>query len=269
MTAIRSAMSTTLRGLISLQVAWSRAFDRLLPGDLKTDLMAYFKQRYLVQLIMPNSRVYEAGGGRYPVITREQKQERNLYIVGLDLNVEELKAAPLGIYDETTVADLMNFQGRGDGDIIVSQMVLEHLEDNGKAFFTFQTILKPGGLALILVPCRNAAFARLNLLLPESLKRWIMLLVDPNSLKAGSGWPAHYDRCTPNGFRRLAEASGFEVVDLKTCYYSGYFEFCFPLYAAWRLWVLLARALMKEQAAETFCICLRKSAKLTKAATTA
>ena len=252
-------MLSIVRKLILQQVAWSRWIDRLLPSKFSTDVgRAYFAENYLAKLITANSRVYDVGGGRFPAFTRDQKSLRNLQIIGLDLNPAELNAAPPGVYDRVQAADITAFQGEGDADFIVSQMLLEHVRDTSKAFRAFHTILKPGGLALIVVPCRNAAFARLNMFLPQSLKRRLLVFVDPLTEARGAGWPAFYDRCTPGDFRTLAKENGFDVVDLRAFYYSAYFQICFPLHVIWRLWGLVADAAMGEQAAENFCICIRK-----------
>lgn len=249
-------MSRTFRRLIEQQVAWSKALDRRLPPDLSIDARKYFHEEYLGRFIAPNSRVYDVGGGRYPSLTRDQKTRQNLHIVGVDLNAEELDAAPAGVYDHTAAADITGFQGNNDSDFIICETVIEHVKDTSQAFRAFHSILRPGGLVIMLVPCRTAIFARLNRLLPEPWKRYILTSIYPTV--RGQGWPAYYDRCTPVEFRKLAAAGGFDVVHLKPFYYSAYFQFCFPFYAPWRLWVWLARTLTPERAAETFCICLRK-----------
>jgi SAM-dependent methyltransferase len=251
-----AVVSAIFRRLIDQQAAWSKALDRHLPADLSINAWNYFHEDYVGQWITPNSRVYDVGGGRFPAIAQAQKVRQHLHIVGLDLSLEELGLAPPGSYDQTTAADIMTFEGDGDADFIVSGTVLEHVKDTSQAFRAFRSILKPGGHALIFVPSRNAIFARLNRLLPQSWKLRLLALFFPAT--QGSGWPAYYDRCTPSDFRRLAEANGFEVVHLRPFYHSAYFRFCFPLYAAWRLWILVARSLIPEQGAETFCMCIKK-----------
>jgi len=66
---------------------------------------------------------------------------------------------------------LPSFGGQGDADLIICQALLEHVKNVDQAFAAIASILKPGGLALIFVPSRNALYARLNLLLPQDLKR--------------------------------------------------------------------------------------------------
>ena len=257
MNTIRKILSKVTRRLIVQQITLCNGLDRLLPHDIRIDAKEYFRNYYLQRLITEHARIYDIGGGRNPVISMHLKGSKSLSVIGLDISAEELTKAPHGMYDFKIAADITNFEGAGDGDFVVSKAMLEHVKDTNSAFRSIHTILKPGGLGLIFVPCRNAIFARINTIIPESWKRRILFLVYP-SARNYQGWPAYYDHCTPSGFRVLAEANGFEVVDLKAFYFSVYFQFFLPLYLVWRLWVLLARALMDDDAAETFCICVRK-----------
>ena len=95
-------------------------------------------------------------------------------MVGLDIDGKELSAAPDGLYDRTAAADITKYRGQGDADLVICQALLEHVHDTGRALEAIASILKPGGRALIFVPSRNAVYARLNLLLPENLKRRIL-----------------------------------------------------------------------------------------------
>jgi hypothetical protein len=110
---------------------------------------------------------------------------------------------------------------------------------------------------LIFLPSRNAVFARINLMLPQQLKRTILHSVFP-STKRDQGFPAYYDRCTPADFRRLAADSGLAVDLCKVYFRSSYFMFFFPLHLAWRIWQLIFRIFAGEQGAETFSLALRK-----------
>lgn len=145
--------------------------------------------------------------------------------------------------------------GRGDADLVISHCLFEHVSGTDKAWGAVASILKPGGRALIFVPSRNAVFARLNLLLPEGLKRkW---LAGPSGRQNG-GWRAYYDRCTPRGFRRLATEAGLTVERVRPFYVSGYFRVFAPLYLLWRVWIVLTKTLFGEEAAETFIIVARR-----------
>jgi 2-polyprenyl-6-hydroxyphenyl methylase/3-demethylubiquinone-9 3-methyltransferase len=111
----------------------------------------------------------------------------------------------------------------------------------------------------IFVPSRNAVFARLNLLLPEPIKRFILFRIFPHKASGHEGFKAYYDRCTPRDFKAMAFRHGFKV-DLERFYFtSSYFSFFTPLYVLWRLWLLMFHRIAGDQAAETFVMVLRKS----------
>jgi hypothetical protein len=56
----------------------------------------------------------------------------------------------------------------------------------------------------------------------------------------------------------MAAQQGLVKEDCRLYFQSDYFRFCFPLHAAWRLWILLFRMFAGQQAAETFTLVLRK-----------
>jgi 2-polyprenyl-6-hydroxyphenyl methylase/3-demethylubiquinone-9 3-methyltransferase len=202
--------------------------------------------------------VYDVGGGKNPVISLAGKRRLGLRLVGLDIDQDELSASPSGVYDERICADITRYRGQADADLVVCQALLEHVKDSQAAIVAIASILKPGGTALIFLPSRNAVFARINLLLPQQLKRKILHAVFP-STKRNQGFPAYYDHCTPADFRRLAANSGLAVDLCRVYFRSSYFMFFFPLHFAWRIWLLVFRYFAKEQAAETFSFALRKT----------
>ncbi len=109
------------------------------------------------------------------------------------------------------------------------------------------------------MPSRNAVYARLNIVLPQSVKQRILYWLFPEMRKC-QGFPAYYNNCTPAELKKLAIANGLVIIEERYYFTSSYFSFFFPLYIAWRLWVLFFHALAGEQAAETFCLALQKPA---------
>ena len=141
---------------------------------------------------------------------------------------------------------------------MIFQALLEHVNDVESAFQAISSILKPGGLALIFVPSRNAVFARLNIILPQNLKKAILHSIYPNT-RRNQGFPSYYDRCTPSAFKTLAKSNDLFLVDARYYYISSYFSCFFPLYLIWWIWIVLFYFLYKEQAAEAFTMAFRKA----------
>ena len=252
-------MKYILRNFIQWQARLSRRFDQLLPGYLSVDGNYEFRTGYAVSQLRdrPNSVIYDVGGGKNPYIDLELKRQINATVVGLDISQSELNAAPPGAYDRTVCADLTLYRGEQDADFVICQTLLEHVSDVNLAFAALAGILKPGGRLLVFVPSRNAVFARLNLLLPEKIKRLLLFAIFPQT-RRDQGFRSYYDRCTPASFRALAPIHGLAVKDCRLYYCSMYFSFLAPLHVVWRLWMFLFMRINREAAAETFAMVLTK-----------
>jgi SAM-dependent methyltransferase len=246
------------RAFIELNRRCSRAFDAMLvPEKCRVDGNRDFIDHFALKYLKPGLTVYDVGGGKQPYINRATKERLGLKVVGLDIDANELARAPQGLYDEVVCADITKFAGPGTADLLVCQALLEHVSDVSAAFTSIASILRPGGRAVIFVPSRNAVFARLNLLLPEKIKRWILFKVFPQA-KADGGFRSYYDRCTPLEFRKLINTNGLQEIEFRPYYESAYFSFFLPAHMVWRLWTLLFRVVKGDQAAETFCLAFVK-----------
>jgi SAM-dependent methyltransferase len=248
------------RAFADSQVRLSKKVDTALSEKYRTVGMEHFDRVVLQNYLKPNLLVYDVGGGSRPVVSREVKEKLNLRLVGVDIDGQELEKAPPGVYDKTIVADITKYRGVGDADLIVCQATMEHVRDTDGAFASLSSMLKPGGRLLIVVPSRNAVFARMNLALPEGLKRRVLFSVFPHKAMGHDGFPAFYNRCTPKEFRRMAAKHGLSVEQLVPYYYSSYFSFFVPLFVVWRAWVVAFSLMRGEQAAEVFSIVCSKPA---------
>jgi 2-polyprenyl-6-hydroxyphenyl methylase/3-demethylubiquinone-9 3-methyltransferase len=245
------------RKLIASQSRLTRKFDELLPDRYLIDGNINFIDNLVPQYTLAGAVIYDVGGGKNPLINAERKARLSLKITGLDIDDGELAAAPPGCYDHTIRADIVSYRGARDADVVICQALLEHVHDTGQALEGIASILKPGGRALLFVPSRNAVYARINLLLPQKLKEFILFGIYPH-MRRSQGFPVHYDRCTPSGLEARALRKGLRTVERRVYFQSDYFRFCFPIHAFWRVWVLLFRCVAGDQAAETFSLVLRK-----------
>jgi SAM-dependent methyltransferase len=208
---------------------------------------------------VPGAIVYNLGGGSRPCISAEDKVRLNLTVVGVDISADELAAAPPGVYDETTVADLCTFVGRADADIVVCQATLEHVPDTPAAMRGLSTTVKPGGRVLIFAPSRNAMFARMNLVLPEKLKRWLLFKIYPHKAQGHDGFrgalrPLHSEPDRGPGLREWSHRRRAAIILDE--FLLHFFHARVPL---WRLSQLVAYALLRNNAAESFVYVLRRS----------
>lgn len=219
----------------------SRVFDSIFPakyGQAAGDALRIY------DYLEPGMTVADIGGGKRPALDVEAVQKLGITYVGLDLDPDELACAPEGVYQRTEVLDLTEGHHRLDAafDLIICKHTLEHVEDGDAALANLIRMLKPGGRCLIAAPCRHAVFARINLMMPEQLKRKLLFWMFPNKFDVG-GFPARYHRSSPPEFADIVRANGAEVTELRIWYWSSYFTPVFPAYVAWRLYSLAQAAL--------------------------
>ena len=250
-----------MRGLpgkfIDINKYFSRRFDAVLPEPFRVDGRKHFKEEFAPPHIPEGALVYEVGGGKHPLHSAQEKERRGLRVVGLDIDERELKRAPRGAYDATIQADITEYRGCEDADVVICQALLEHVANTRAAFAGLASILKKDGVALLFTPSKNALYAHLNQLIPERLKSKLLRLLYPE-LAEKSGFPGRYHRCTLSEFEEMARGQGLDVLQKRAYYYSAYFSFFAPLHVLWRLWLWIFFLLARERAAETFSLALRK-----------
>lgn len=250
-------MGSLLRAFIATQQRWSRVFDRALPARFSIDGASDFKRKVAPAYVLPGMTLCDVGGGKHPFFGLEEKARLNLTVKALDISERELAAAPVDAYDAAVCADICAYRGDSSADLAICQAVLEHVKNTNAAIEGLVSLLKPGGIALVWVPCRNALFARLNMLLPESWKQRVMFTIFPQT-QGIHGFPAYYDRCTPRDYLEMAKANGVQGAIIQSYYMNSYFSFLLPLHVMWRVWQLIARSLVGDQACESFYVVLRK-----------
>jgi SAM-dependent methyltransferase len=240
-----------LRSLIELNRRVSQGFDeRFVPREMRADGNATFRQITLPRFLHPGMVVYDVGGGRRPAVSPIEKRRLGLRVVGVDIDETELSAAPAGAYDRIIAEDIAALRGRGDGDLVICQALLEHVWDVPAAVESIASLLKLGGRALIFVPSSKALFARINRRLPESLKRLILFGLYPET-RDGHGFRSYYNHCTEKELESLGRRSGLTLIRVERFWMSSYFSFAAPLYAAWRAYQAVERARIGDGAAET------------------
>tara|TARA_B100000035_G_scaffold61777_1_gene49845 strand:- start:4571 stop:4864 length:294 start_codon:yes stop_codon:yes gene_type:complete len=87
---------------------------------------------------------------------------------------------------------------------------LKHVQDTRKAIIALSSIINKKGMILIFVPSRSAIFARLNLIVSESLKKKILFSIFPQTTY-DQGFKAYYDRCNPKTMTKIVKGCGLQV----------------------------------------------------------
>jgi 2-polyprenyl-6-hydroxyphenyl methylase/3-demethylubiquinone-9 3-methyltransferase len=252
------AVEYVFRAFISVNQKLSASLDYLLPQKIRKDGNISFLTEILPNHLRKHEVIYDLGSGSRPCVTIEQKKSLKLHVTGLDIDETELLLAPRGIYDRIIVADLCNFVGDSEADVVVCQATLEHVKDLAGALRALASCAKNGGRVLIFVPCRNAAFARFNLALPQSVKKKLLYYIFPLKAIGHDGFAAYYDRCTPTQVAEIANQYGLRVEEERTFWKSSYFYVFVPAYLIWRSYQAILYLIIGKDAAETFALVLRK-----------
>jgi 2-polyprenyl-3-methyl-5-hydroxy-6-metoxy-1,4-benzoquinol methylase len=247
-----------LAKFVNANKAVCRLLDRALPSVLSVDGNLDYQKRLVWEHLSEGQVIVDVGSGKNPLLSPQEKANLKCTVVGLDKSAKELAAAPAGSYDGTIETDITNYVGNNEADIVVCQSLLEHVPDTAAALRSIATLLRPGGELVLFVPCRNAVFARLNLILPEAWKRKILRTIFP-STGDKQGFRSFYHLCTPAKIQHAAEAAGLECVEEKIYAMSWYFSFFFPLYFIWRFWSVLVHVFGVKGACESFAMVLRKA----------
>ncbi|PCI05292.1 MAG: hypothetical protein COB78_01385 [Hyphomicrobiales bacterium] len=226
-------------------------FDKLFfPGYMKDGNGTFIEEIY-PNFLTTGSTIVDIGGGSQPIVTQKIKDRFELTVIGIDIDEDELNKSPDGIYDRKICADITVINGAEDiADLIICQATLEHVRNNRESIRNISRMMKSNGKIILFIPCRNAVFARLNLLLSQGLKEKILFAIYPEK-EEHQGFPAFYDLCTPGMMIEEFERNGVSVE--PTCFWtSSYFSFFFPLYVIWRLYTVIARRLLGHNYCETF-----------------
>ena len=122
-----------LRKAIDNQILWSNRLDRLLPDEFRIDGNQDFIHSFAIPFLTRGAVVYDVGGGKQPMISVASKKALGIQVIGVDIDENELRAAPAGAYDSVVCCDLADYQGEGDADVVLCQALLEHVADTASA----------------------------------------------------------------------------------------------------------------------------------------
>lgn len=175
--------------------------------------------------------VVDLGGGRHFLYADEIDPPGRLKIVAIDVSPEEL--ALNNDVDETYVADVSKHIPLPDAsvDLILSRALLEHVDGVPSAIREMSRVLRPGGTALHLVPCRNSLFGIGARFLPFGPLLRLTLKLAPWYRNWAFGFKVYYDHCYPSALEREFRAAGFSNIKLQVSWAcESFFLGVYPIY---------------------------------------
>lgn len=231
--------------VVKANVSISRATERKLKLPSDKPLWQSFEREAaeLIAALPDGSTVLDLGGGRRCVYAHALPEGRNIRIVAVDLSAEEL--AMNETVDETRVADVSEELPFPDAsvDLILSRALLEHVDGVPAAIENMQRVLKPGGVALHLIPGRWSLFGMAARFLPFGPLLKLVHAVMPWT-RGQVEFEVHYDHCDPPSLERLFREGGWRRVDTRICWAQpGYFEAVYPLFLAHAVYERVVRKL--------------------------
>jgi SAM-dependent methyltransferase len=222
-----------LRTAIDVNVKLSKATERRLRLPSEGLIWHSFKTEAgeLIRAAPDGAVVLDLGGGRSCIYAKEVEPPGRVKLIAVDISPEEL-AFNIDV-DETRVADVAGRLPVPDAsvDVILSRALLEHVNGVPAAIREMARVLRPGGVALHLVPCRYSLFGMAARLLPFGPLLRLTLKFAPWFRDERFGFPVHYDHCFPGALERDFREAGFSEVQLQISWScESFFVGIYPLY---------------------------------------
>jgi SAM-dependent methyltransferase len=235
-----------VRTAIDANVKLSKATERRLRLPSEGLIWQSFKAEAaeLIRAAPDGGVVLDLGGGRSCIYAKEVEPPGRVRLIAVDISREEL-AFNVDVA-ETRVADVAEHLPVPDAfvDVILSRALLEHVNGVPAAIREMARALRPGGVALHLVPCRYSLFGMAARLLPFGPLLRLTLRFAPWLRNEGFGFPVHYDHCFPNALEREFREAGFSDVQLQVSWScDSFFVGIYPLYILHALYEQVVRRL--------------------------
>jgi SAM-dependent methyltransferase len=221
-----------LRTMIDINVRLSQATERHLHLQTDKTLWELFEHEAdtLIRALPNDAVVLDLGGGRRCVYAKYVEPPGRVSLVAVDISEEELSLNR--DVSETHVADVAAGlpMATESVDLILSRALLEHVADVSTSIQHMARVLKPGHVALHLVPCRYSLFGTAARILPFGPTVRLLHRVMPWT-RGQVEFPVYYDHCYPRALENDFRVAGFSEVQLRiTWAQPGYFEAAYPLF---------------------------------------
>jgi SAM-dependent methyltransferase len=181
--------------------------------------------------------IADAGGGANPILDASFIERNKIDYFVLDKSTAELKKtrASCTTIEVSVTGDGDEFRRATAGrkfDLIISHMLLEHLDDPLQAHRNFFDALNRGGRCVHIYPSPNNLPLALNRLLPEAVSSRLLKLAQPGRDLGGASrkFKAYYRMCGAPSLRLAAtfEKLGYAIVQHTGYVGHTYYERCEP-----------------------------------------
>ena len=172
--------------------------------------------------LSPNSTILEIGGGANPCLTQAQVGQHR-YIV-IDISSSELAKAK-GNYFETKVADISYESIDIRADLVITKMVLEHIEYPDKFHKAINMLTKINGIVMHFYATLYSMASMANAILPDKVSKWLLFKIQNRDPHQEGKFTAYYQWSygpTKNQIKRL-EGCGYTIRYFYGYLGSGYF----------------------------------------------
>jgi len=239
-----AAMAWVMRGVV-LSARYANAIEGR--GWVESDqpLWRRFEAtvREAVAGLPDGATFVDLGGGRSCVYADAVPRDRGVRLVAVDVSQAELDANQDA--DEKVLADVAAGLPFADGeiDLLVSRVVLEHVDGVPEAVRHMARVIPPGGRTIHFMPGRWASFAVAARILPFGLLKNLLHVAVPSSVGVVE-FDVHYDHTEPVALERVFREAGFRDVRISwTAAQADYFKAFLPAYLLVAGYQALVRAL--------------------------
>lgn len=201
----------------------------------------YVYEDVLSRYVNPSVDWIEMGCGHSVLPSWRSSQERQLVknckaIFGIDYDWPSLKAH--STISKKLRGDITRLPFREEAfDLVTANMVVEHLDNPALQFKEIHRILRPKGVFLFHTPNAYGYGVLLSLLVPEAIKGKLIHLVEGR--EEHDIFETHYAANTEKSIRRLAQGTGFEIVEMHLLVTDAIFAMVPPLALLELLWIRL------------------------------
>lgn len=167
-------------------------------------------------LLKHGSVIVEIGGGANPYLSKEQVLNFRYKVFDIDAN--ELAKAN-GDHFEKICADITNENFEIKCDLIISNMLLEHVPNPKEFHEACYKLLKDNGKVIHFFATKYSPASIVNHILPEQWSRRLLYLIQQRKWETNGKFPAYYKWCMGPTKKQIIR---FQSIGYNIDQYYGY-----------------------------------------------